>query len=318
MKDSLGDRIKGYEIRAKTSLPRRSYVLLRIDGKSFHTYTKGLKRPYDEDLMEDMNEATKYLCKNIQGAKFGYVQSDEISILLTDFETTSTQAWFDYEVQKMVSISASMATSKFNQLRLKRIFSSEAAKNSPYITNEGMIQVLDKLKLAEFDSRVFSISDPFEVANYMLWRQKDCSRNSISMAAQYHCGHKATMNKTSDEKQEMIFQKTGINWNDYPERFKRGGFIRRVDIEKAPGVIRSSWDNVSMPIFSKEPGFLYSQIPVISGSERVISLKDLYNRTTEDGTSQICGLCNRKTGPDYDSGCDNSNESGCSWNTNKN
>lgn len=292
MKDTLGDRMKNYEVRSRTSLPRRTYAIIRIDGKAFHTYTKGLKRPFDEFLASDMDETTKYLCKNIQGAKFGYVQSDEISILLTDFEQVDTQAWFDYEVQKMVSISASMATAIFNDLRRKRGYE----------------------KLAMFDARVFAITDPFEVANYFVWRQQDATRNSISMAAQHYCGHKATMHKSSNQKQEMIFQTANVNWNDFTERFKRGGLFKKNQVEKESGVVRSVWENSGTPVFTKQPGFLYKQIPVISGSGDVFSLREMYNRTaTPDMTSQICDLCEVKTGPDHHGGCDQLNNEKCIW-----
>ena len=120
-KDSLGDRMKSfYEDRTRTYLTRRNNILIRIDGKAFHTYTRGLNKPYDQGLLDDMNETTKYLCENIQGAKMGYVQSDEISIWLTDYDTKDTSAWFDYNLQKMCSIAASLATAKFNQLRMAR------------------------------------------------------------------------------------------------------------------------------------------------------------------------------------------------------
>jgi len=126
MKDQLGDRMKSfYEDRTRTSLPRRTFTIIRIDGKAFHTYTRGLTRPFDQGLIDDMNETTKFLCESIQGAKFGYVQSDEISILLTDFEKTTTDAWFDGNIQKMASISASMATAKFNELRVRRLLNKK-------------------------------------------------------------------------------------------------------------------------------------------------------------------------------------------------
>ena len=121
MKDQLGDRMKAfYEDRTRIKLPRRTYTIIRIDGKAFHTYTKGLKRPFDTGLIDDMNWTTEYLCKNIQGVKFGYVQSDEISLVLTDFDTLQTDLWFDGNLQKMASIAASMATARFNQLRMMR------------------------------------------------------------------------------------------------------------------------------------------------------------------------------------------------------
>ena len=119
--DPINIRMKSnYESRSRIFLTRRTPVICRLDGKAFHTWTRGLKKPFDEGLIDDMEATTKFLCENIQGVKLGYCQSDEISLLLTDYETLDTQAWFDYNVQKMTSISASMATAKFNQLRLQR------------------------------------------------------------------------------------------------------------------------------------------------------------------------------------------------------
>ena len=117
MKDDLGKRMKEqYEQRTRTYLPRRTYTIIRLDGKAFHTYTRGMARPFDQDFMRVMDETTKYLCENIQGCVMGYTQSDEISLLLTDFTTITTDAWFDGQVQKIVSVAASMATAKFNNI----------------------------------------------------------------------------------------------------------------------------------------------------------------------------------------------------------
>lgn len=121
-KSDLGNRMKNsYEKRTKNFLPRRTYTIIRLDGKAFHTYTKGLKRPFDMGFINDMNETAKYLCENIQGCKFAYVQSDEISLLLTDFDKITTDAWYDGNIQKIVSVSASLATAFFNKLRIKRL-----------------------------------------------------------------------------------------------------------------------------------------------------------------------------------------------------
>ena len=120
MENSLGDRIKQYESVSRIKLPKRSYIMCRIDGKAFHTYCNGLIKPFDGGFINDMDATAAYLCKNIMGAKFAFVQSDEISILLTDFESIQTQSWFDNNLQKMCSVSASMATAKFNQLRVIR------------------------------------------------------------------------------------------------------------------------------------------------------------------------------------------------------
>jgi tRNA(His) 5'-end guanylyltransferase len=267
-KDTLGDRMKDYyENRTRISLPRRSYTIIRIDGKAFHSYTKGLNRPFDDGLIEDMDSTTAYLCKNIQGAKFGYVQSDEISILLCDFEDIGTQAWFDNNIQKMCSVSASMATSKFNQLRLMR-----TAKCGFDLLNDCKSQIfaiplihdMCNKKLAEFDSRVFQIPSSIEVENYFIWRQQDATRNSIQSVAQSLYSHKELNNKNCDQLQEMIFQK-GINWNDYPSKYKRGRIISKETYTK-DNTNRSRWTNINnneIPIFTQEREFISNLIPKI-------------------------------------------------------
>ena len=243
-RDALGDRMKdSYENRTRYALPRRTYTIIRLDGKAFHTYTRGLDRPYDEKLMHDMADTAMFLCKQIAGSRLAYTQSDEISLLLTDFDTPKTQAWFDGNIQKIVSISASMATARFNELRPGR--------------------------LAFFDSRVFTIADPVEVRNYFVWRQKDATRNSISMAAQAYFSHKQLHGKSSGEMQEMLWSQHGVNWNDYDPRFKRGtlasskvelGSVEYVDRRSgetcvAEGVERRVWAVADAPLFTAEDGF---------------------------------------------------------------
>ena len=233
-KDSLGDRMKEfYENRTRNFLPRRTYTIIRVDGKAFHSYTRGLVRPFDEKLVNDMDETACYMCKNIQGAKFAFVQSDEISILLTDFEGLTTDAWFDGNIQKMASISASLATAKFNELRPN--------------------------KIALFDSRVFTIPSDIEVENYFIWRQQDTTRNSISSVAQSMFSHRELENKNTDQMQEMCFQK-GVNWNDFSAKLKRGRLIVKQDYEKE-GAIRTKWVSIEPPIFTQEREMLKVLIP---------------------------------------------------------
>jgi tRNA(His) 5'-end guanylyltransferase len=267
MKDPLGDRMKDfYEDRTRYKLARRTNTIIRIDGKAFHTYTKGLKRPFDEGLMEDMNKTTEYLCQNIQGAKFGYVQSDEISILITDYDDISTHAWFDGNLQKMASIAASLATAEFNRLRLIR-------KMNTTVATAGSI--LEQFKHAMFDARVFQIPYQEEVLNYFIWRQQDATRNSISSVAQSLYSAKELHGKKTSDMQEMIFQK-GINWNDYKPREKRGSLIRKVEhvyarqgepiMDGKTRVIesykRSKWEaDPETPIFSQTKGYLRWLMP---------------------------------------------------------
>jgi len=204
--DNLGKRMKEqYEQRTRTWLPRRTYTIIRLDGKAFHTFTRGMARPYDENFMNQMDYTTKKLCEEIQGCKFAYTQSDEISLLLTDFDTITTDAWFDGQVQKMVSVTASLATGFFN--------------SNPH--------PLQKDKIGFFDARIFTIPDPVEVENYFVWRQKDAIRNSLSMHAQSLYSHKELHGKSQADMHDMIHIK-GENWDKLPEGFKRGrSFLKR-------------------------------------------------------------------------------------------
>lgn len=217
-KDPLGERMKGqYEVRSRQLLPRRTYTIIRLDGKAFHTYTRGLNKPFDRDLIDDMDAAVVKILPEIQGAQFAYVQSDEISILLTDFARENTDAWFDGNVQKMVSVSASLMTAEFNKLRWIRDFR--------WSLNNTVDSLIDSVKsTAFFDSRVFTIPDRTEVMNYFIWRNNDAARNSISMGAQSLYSHKELQGKSSGDKQEMIFKK-GINWSEYDLGLKNGRLI---------------------------------------------------------------------------------------------
>jgi tRNA(His) 5'-end guanylyltransferase len=282
MKDELGDRMKDfYEDRTRYRLARRTNTIIRIDGKAFHTYTKGLERPFDLGLMEDMNKTTEYLCQNIQGAKFGYVQSDEISILITDYDDISTHAWFDGNLQKMSSIAASLATAKFNQLRMTRF-----ARNSeiePKFRDESYIaeSEIENFKLAMFDARVFQIPYQEEVFNYFIWRQQDATRNSISSVAQTYFSSKELKGKKTNDMQDMLMLQKEINWNDFSPREKRGALIRKVEKKYVRKVsvptsndgktyiipedsiyTRNVWEaDPETPIFSKDKDYLKELMP---------------------------------------------------------
>lgn len=211
-------------------------VAIRIDGKAFHTFTRGFQKPFDEVLSNAMIRTMDYLCKNIQGCVFGYTQSDEITLILIDYQKLTSAAWFDYEVQKMCSISASMATMAFN-----RYFEEEVdawgRKNLPdwdlggydpdktYIPEE-LLKLCEaygtaQLKGAMFDARCFNIPKE-EVCNLVYWRQLDATRNSIQMVGQAYFSHKELQNKSCNDIQDMLYEVHKINWNNYPTRWKRG------------------------------------------------------------------------------------------------
>ena len=256
--DNLGKRMKEfYEQVPKTRLVRRMPVAIRIDGKAFHTFTRGFQKPFDKVLMQSMQETTKYLCENIQGCVFGYTQSDEITLILVDYKELDTSAWFDYEIQKLCSISASMATMSFNK------FFERNAKN--YIQNCAIDYETDGLygkdtpeyqlceiyqkaidKGAMFDARCFNIPKE-EVTNLVYWRQLDAARNSIQMVGQANFSHKELQNKSCNMIQDMLHEQKGINWNDFPVDCKRGAAVikRKIgtNIAAACGIAGATYEN---------------------------------------------------------------------------
>jgi tRNA(His) guanylyltransferase len=212
MKDELGERMKSqYEDRTRYFVPRRTYTIIRLDGKAFHTYTRGLVKPFDSDLSNDIDNAIIAMLPHIQGAVFAYTQSDEISVLVTDFALPTTSAWFDGNIQKMASVSASILTANFNFLRMGRI-----------LGNNGNIKFNE---LAHFDARVFTIPDKIEVMNYFIWRNQDCARNSVSMLAQANFSHKELQGKPTIEMIEMLRKEKDVEWLYYPNDVRFGRLI---------------------------------------------------------------------------------------------
>ena len=263
MKDPLGDRMKRHESQTMYRVPKRSYFIIRLDGCNMSKWTKKLDKPFDEGFAEDMQATAAHLCANLQGAVFAYYQSDEISILFTDFETNEKQQLYDGKIQKITSISASMATANFNKLRLKRRISNlvevESFKLLDPLEPNDWLKEVDEFIPGMFDSRVIVITDPDEVINYFWWRQKDASKNSISMACYANFSHKQTNGKNSSEKQDMLMEK-GINWNDYAVVFKRGVIIKKEQYMKGEAV-RNRWASVDPPIFSQDWGWLADLVP---------------------------------------------------------
>jgi len=214
-KDSIGNRMKdNYESRSRYKLIRRMPVIIRLDGKAFHTLTRNCDKPFDEDLSMIMKDGMKFLLENIQGAKIGYKQSDEISILLTDYDTLMTDAWFDNNIQKICSVSASMISAHIN---------SEwdfDFKTEDEFGKIGLGWKFNSNKLWLFDSRCFNIPKE-EVNNYFVWRQQDWIRNSLQMLARSYYSHKQLHNKNSADIHEMLYNK-GVNWADLEGKWKNG------------------------------------------------------------------------------------------------
>lgn len=230
--DSLGDRMKSkYEDCYRITLPGRMPLIVRIDGKAFHSFTKKCDKPWDLRLRDAMTAACQGLIKELAGAKIAYCQSDEISVLLTDYDSLNTSAYFDKNLQKIVSVSASIATAHFN-----RSFNSE--------------------RMALFDARAFVVPKE-DVCNYFLWRQQDATRNSIMGLAQEHFPSNRLHKVNRSIAQEMLFKEKGINWNDCEIWQKRGWCvvkkIREIEENMIRPFIEPDWE---IPIFSQNRNYI--------------------------------------------------------------
>ena len=231
--DELGSRMKNYyESIPKTRLMRRTPVAIRIDGKAFHTFTRGFAKPFDERLGNAMARTMQHLCQNIQGCVFGYTQSDEITLLLVDYQTLETDAWFDYEVQKICSIAASMATMAFNRYFADEVeqwhfdyidFPEEFGCNAVDPNDEKLdFAYLKALASgAMFDARCFNIPKE-EATNLVYWRQLDARRNSVQMIGQARYSHSYLQGKSCADIKELLSADFGINWDGLPARWKHG------------------------------------------------------------------------------------------------
>lgn len=262
---SLATRMKDYESVSKTRLTRRTPVIIRIDGKAFHTFTKGMRRPFDYVLTETMRETTRYLCENIQGCVLGYTQSDEISLVLVDYKTFETSAWSDNEVQKICSVSASMATMAFNK------FFRRYVENLYYNTKVAMTDEEErkwyelyesKFDIAMFDARCFNLPKE-EVTNYIYWRQLDAMRNSIQAVGQANFSQTQLNLKSCNDIKDMLKQK-GINWDDFPTGLKRGSCAVKSD--NPVDIVVNVGDRKI--ITHRKLWYIDRKIPVFKGDDR--------------------------------------------------
>lgn len=265
--NELGKRMKEYyEQIPKTRLMRRTPVAIRLDGKAFHTFTRGFKKPFDEVLIKSMQETMKYLCENIQGCVLGYIQSDEITLILVDYKHLDSSAWFDYEVQKMCSVSASMATMAFNKFFYKNVeeYSESVAVLQDFDIEKKYLEKLDKAaeKGAMFDARVFNIPKE-EVTNLIYWRQLDAIRNSIQMVGQANFSYKQLQHKSCNDIQKMLLTEKDINWNNFPTTMKRGSCCI-----KNRGVCESYGNTVLAPGLPIGEWFIDNEIPIFKDEGR--------------------------------------------------
>lgn len=244
---TLGQRMKEYEAVTDTNLIKHMPVIVRLDGRAFHTFTKGFKKPFDNIFNDCMVYTMKHLCENINNCVFGYTQSDEITLVLYDKEENS-ETWFDNRLQKIVSLSASMATLAFNKIFFE-YYNDQQEQTIPF----------KKLFIAMFDARAFNVPKE-EVVNNIIWRQNDATKNSINSVAQANFSHKELQCKSGSDIQDMLMLEKGINWNDTPTRYKRGCACIRKQIQIATPngeTVRNKWVvDYEMPILSQKRDYL--------------------------------------------------------------
>lgn len=233
--------MKQYEAATRLVLPRRTYTVVRVDGRAFHTFLRHASKPWDDDVVHTMKTTTQRLCGALDGAVVGYTQSDEISVILQDFENNGTQAWFGGVVQKMASIAAATATAYFT-----------AEYRHHFDLDDGPLPV--------FDARVFTIPDVVEVANYLIWRQRDAIRNSILSLAQAHFVPSVMPGISTYGLVEMLKNGRGIDWEkDVSPGLQRGWMVRKVQ-EGEGEQMRSRWDVDAAPIFQADGSGVLPQL----------------------------------------------------------
>jgi tRNA(His) guanylyltransferase len=265
--DPIGHRMKTkYESVFGALVPQRTYILLRIDGRAFHYYTRSSVKPFDSGIAEAMDEGALAICAEMMGCRFAYGQSDEYSFLATDFETYQSESWFGGNIQKIASVSASIFTAAFNSARLKQ--QNNQGKETDWIH-------VKRLVSATFDARVFVIPSRTEVENYFIWRQQDAARNSLNMLASCHYSHKELLNASNGDRHELL-RKVGINWNDCPTDQKRGRVVLRRERSRqvtyihkktkesvTEDVVETFWElDREIPIFTQDRTYLDRLIPI--------------------------------------------------------
>lgn len=249
---TLGERMKEYEKVSRGYLMKRTPVVIRLDGCHFHTFTRGLNKPYDKTLMKIMQQTMQYLCENIQGCVLGYTQSDEITLVLVDYQNLNTSAWYDNQIQKICSVAASLTTLAFNKYWARE--TEDIYDNYIFSSGSGE-QEFQRWKLfdkknfeAIFDARVFNLS-PDEVVNNLIWRQQDATRNSINLLGQSLYSHKELQGISANQLQNKMLVEKNVNWNNEPTSFKRGSCCRKNENGK--------WfiDN-EIPIFTEDRQYI--------------------------------------------------------------
>jgi len=226
---NLEDKCQYYRGLTDYRIQGNNDILVMLDGKNFSKLIKNnFQKPFDDDFINMMNKTAQFLCENVQGCKFAYVQSDEISLLITDYETTETDTLFGGRLCKIQSILASLATSEFNrQFILYNIYHSDKRN----IGAGDCVDIIEKMKMAQFDCKCWTVPNQNEAFAWFLYRQLDCVKNSKQQTAQTYLPHKQLVGHNADEQIEMCKNEKGIDWNNFEDSKKYGRFVYKVNKE---------------------------------------------------------------------------------------
>ena len=246
---SLEDKMLYYRSLSDYKLLPNSYVICMLDGRSFSKLIKNkFKKPFDDDFIQMMNETAEYLCENVEGCKFGYVQSDEISLLISDNDTPLTDSFFKYRLCKIQSILASMAASKFNQLMFKYL----------YRKDNTIIDKIDTIKLVEFDCKAWNVPSFNDAYAWFLYRQNDCIKNSKQQTAQTYLPHQQLHGLVTDEQIKLLKETKNVDWNLLSDDKKYGRFISKKTLTKSC-IVKGETKFVERRVWYCEPGFILQE-----------------------------------------------------------
>lgn len=246
-KDSLGNRMKGYEAIPKNSLMLGVPHIVRLDMRAGHSFCRGFARPFDAVFSKCMEATAEFLAHAVPGCAVAYTQSDEISLVLFDSFANGYNCFFDGAVEKIVSITASMATLEFNRAFHEAVTAMTSETDGEHglaLPSDSTVApaevYVQKLFKATFDSRVFSVPSCVEVTNYLIWRTQDATRNSVNMLAQSMFPHQQLQGKNLAATKDMLLD-AGRDWNEEPPRYRHGVFFLAQAAEDDAGKLRKSW-----------------------------------------------------------------------------
>lgn len=222
MEDTFGERMKNYEYVTRNYLTNRVPVIIRIDGKAFHNFTKGLDKPCDKVFLQAMAQTTKELCEQIPRVIIGYTQSDEISLVMMNTSNKNSDLWFSNNLSKVISVSASIATLEFNKAFGNLAIQFDMDNGTMFDNPAKDSKYRSKIFTACFDSRAFNIPEE-EIINYFIWRQKDCQKNAVSSTARTMFSHSELLNLNQQQQKDKMFNEKGFDFNNaFTQDFKTG------------------------------------------------------------------------------------------------